>query len=60
MRHHLNMQAWRQTPIRLALPMTAPGRTLRCSEVAHRVVLCLFDQAGCERHVELLELDGFV
>ena len=30
MRHHLNMQAWRQTPIRLALPMTAPGRTLRC------------------------------
>ena len=30
------------------------------SEVADRVVLCLFDQAGCERQVELPEVDGFV
>jgi isoamylase len=30
------------------------------SEVAHRVMLCLFDQAGCERQVELPEVDGFV
>jgi isoamylase len=30
------------------------------SEVAHRVVLCLFDQAGRERQVPLPEVDGFV
>jgi isoamylase len=30
------------------------------SEVADRVMLCLFDQAGCERQVELPEVDGFV
>jgi glycogen operon protein len=30
------------------------------SEVARRVVLCLFDQAGRERQVPLPEVDGFV
>src|SRR5690348_1262641 len=30
------------------------------SEVAERVELCLFDEAGAEQRVELTEVDGFV
>jgi predicted carbohydrate-binding protein with CBM48 len=50
----------RETPIRLALHDGTGTNFALFSEVAHRVVLCLFDQAGCQSQVELPELDGFV
>jgi isoamylase len=60
-RHHLNMQVWPGHAYPLGATHDGTGTNFALfSEVAHRVVLCLFDQAGCESQVELPELDGFV
>ncbi len=61
MRHHFDMQVWPGGAYPLGATYDGTGTNFALfSEVAHRVVLCLFDQAGCEWQVELPERDGFV
>jgi glycogen operon protein len=55
------MQVWPGDAYPLGATYDGTGTNFALfSEVAQRVVLCLFDQAGCETQVDLPELDGFV
>jgi glycogen operon protein len=59
--HHFDMQVWPGDAYPLGATYDGTGTNFALfSEVARRVVLCLFDQMGCERQVELPEIDGFV
>jgi isoamylase len=59
--HHVDMQMWPGDAYPLGATYDGTGTNFAVfSEVADRVVLCLFDQGGCERQVELPEVDGFV
>jgi len=55
------MQTWPGAAYPLGATWDGSGTNFALfSEVAERVELCLFDEAGIETRVELTEVDGFV
>jgi glycogen operon protein len=57
----MSIEAWPGTPYPLGATYDGSGTNFALfSEVADRVELCLFDEAGEETRVELSEVDGFV
>jgi len=55
------MQVWPGDAYPLGASYDGTGTNFALfSELASRVVLCLFDQAGNERQIDLPEADGFI
>ena len=55
------MEVWPGTPYPLGATYDGTGTNFALfSELAERVELCLFDDAGAETRVELAEVDGFI
>lgn len=55
------MEVWPGTPYPLGATYDGTGTNFALfSELAERVELCLFDDAGAETRVELVEVDGFI
>ncbi len=55
------MEVWPGTPYPLGARYDGTGTNFALfSELAERVQLCLFDDAGIETQVELTEVDGFI
>ena len=55
------METWPGRPYPLGATYDGTGTNVALfSELAERVELCLFDDAGAENRVELTETDGFV